>query len=61
MNALFLALKDNVWPTLSKFVPITYGMELLKGAVAYGYSLSDLLYPLIVLCFMSVVDRKLST
>jgi ABC-2 type transport system permease protein len=46
---------SNVLLTLSKFVPITYGMELLKGAVVYGYSLSDLLYPLSVLCFMGVV------
>jgi ABC-2 type transport system permease protein len=46
---------SNVLLTLSKFVPITYGMELLKGAVVYGHSLSDLLYPISVLCFMGIV------
>lgn len=40
---------------LSKFVPVTYGMDLLKGAVVYGYSFSDLLYPMSVLFLMGVV------
>uniref|UniRef100_A0A7U3YGH4 ABC-2 type transporter n=1 Tax=Geobacillus sp. (strain Y4.1MC1) TaxID=581103 RepID=A0A7U3YGH4_GEOS0 len=41
--------------TLSKFVPVTYGMELLKGSAVYGNSISDLLYPISVLFFMGVV------
>jgi ABC-2 type transport system permease protein len=41
--------------TLSKFVPVTYGMELLKGAAVYGNSISDLLYPISILFFMGVV------
>ncbi|MEK4381025.1 ABC transporter permease [Aeribacillus sp. FSL K6-2848] len=40
---------------LSKFVPVTYGMDLLKGAVVYGYSFSDLLYPMSILFLMAVV------
>lgn len=41
--------------TLSKFVPVTYGMELLKGAAVYGNSIGDLLYPISILFFMGVV------
>ncbi|GMB09192.1 ABC transporter permease [Thermolongibacillus altinsuensis] len=46
---------SNVLLTLSKFVPVTYGMELLKRAVIYGDSFTDLLYPISILCFMGVV------
>lgn len=41
--------------TLSKFVPITYGMEILEGTVMYGERFSDVLYPVSVLVFMGVI------
>jgi ABC-2 type transport system permease protein len=40
---------------LSKFIPITYGMELLKGVTVSGLSVSDLLYPIGLLLLMGVV------
>ncbi|WP_335872993.1 ABC transporter permease [Bacillus sp. 2205SS5-2] len=40
---------------LAKLVPITYGMEALKGAAVYGLSLSELLMPMSVLTLMGVV------
>ncbi|WP_243290871.1 ABC transporter permease [Bacillus sp. FJAT-47783] len=46
---------SDIMVTLSKFVPITYGMELLKGATIYGLSFTDMLYPIAVLTFMGVV------
>lgn len=46
---------SKVLLTLSKFVPVTYGMEMLKGAAIYGNSLNDLLYPISILFFMGVV------
>jgi ABC-2 type transport system permease protein len=46
---------SKVLLTLAKFVPVTYGMELLKGAAVYGNSISELLYPVSILCFMGVV------
>ncbi|WP_316252544.1 ABC transporter permease [Bacillus aquiflavi] len=46
---------SDVMLTLSKFVPITYGMEALKGATVYGYSLSELMYPMSILFLMGVV------
>lgn len=41
--------------TLSKFVPITYAIDLLEGTVVYGKSLNDLFYPVSVLILMGVV------
>jgi len=40
---------------LSKIVPITYGMEALKGVAYYDYGWSELLYPLSVMCLFGVV------
>ncbi|WAA13140.1 ABC transporter permease [Fervidibacillus halotolerans] len=41
--------------TLSKFVPITYGMESLKGATVYGASLNELIEPVSILILMGVL------
>ena len=41
--------------TLSKLNPVTYGMEVLKGAAVYGYPLGDLLFPISILLLMGVV------
>ncbi|MGY0693795.1 ABC transporter permease [Virgibacillus sp. FSP13] len=41
--------------TLSKLVPITYGMEVLNGVAVYGYPMSELLYPISILLLMGVV------
>ncbi|KGX86602.1 ABC transporter permease [Pontibacillus litoralis] len=41
--------------TLSKINPLTYGMEILKGAVLYNYSFEQLLYPISILLLMGVV------
>lgn len=41
--------------TLSKFVPITYAIDLLEGTVVYGKSFGDLFYPVSVLILMGVV------
>lgn len=40
---------------LAKIVPITYGMEVLKGATVYNYSFTELLYPISILILMTVV------
>lgn len=40
---------------ISKVIPVTYGMELLKGAVISKSSLQDLLYPIGILLLMGVV------
>lgn len=40
---------------LSKVVPITYGMEVLNGVAVYGYSISELLFPISVLLLMGVI------
>ncbi|WP_188456704.1 ABC transporter permease [Virgibacillus oceani] len=40
---------------LSKVVPITYGMEVLNGVAIYGYSFSEILYPISILLLMGVV------
>lgn len=40
--------------TLSQFVPITYGMEVLNGIVLYGYQIGELLYPMSILILMGV-------
>lgn len=40
---------------LSKFDPITYGMEALNGIVVYEYSLGEVLYPISILLLMGVV------
>ncbi|RDW19826.1 ABC transporter permease [Oceanobacillus chungangensis] len=41
--------------TLSKVNPITYGMEMLNGAVVYQYPLQELLFPISILFLMGVV------
>jgi len=40
---------------LSKLVPITYGMEALKGVAYYTYTWADLLQPLSSLCLIGVI------
>jgi len=40
---------------LSKVVPITYGMEALKGVAYYAYSWSDLLQPVLIMSLIGVV------
>ncbi|MBB6446673.1 ABC transporter permease [Bacillus benzoevorans] len=40
---------------LSKINPVTYGMELLNGAVVYRYPFEDLLFPMSILFLMGVV------
>ncbi|KNE21895.1 ABC transporter permease [Virgibacillus pantothenticus] len=40
---------------LSKINPLTYGMEILHGAVNYGYSFEQLFYPISILLLMGVV------
>ena len=40
---------------LSKINPVTYGMEMLNGAVVYQYPLEELLYPISILFLMGVV------
>ncbi|WP_164669662.1 ABC transporter permease [Virgibacillus doumboii] len=40
---------------LAKFVPITYGMEVLNGIAVYGYPIGDLLYPISILLLMGVM------
>lgn len=46
---------SEILTVLSKVVPITYGMELLKGATIFGLSYSELLYPISILILMGVV------
>lgn len=40
---------------LSKVVPVTYGMEALKGIAYHSYSLPDLMQPILYLCLIGVV------
>ena len=40
---------------MSKFVPLTYGMEALKGATIYGQDWVTLLYPMGMMTLMGVV------
>lgn len=40
---------------LSKFDPITYGMEILNGVAIYGYPIDELLYPISILLLMGVL------
>ncbi|MBE3569391.1 MAG: ABC transporter permease [Bacillales bacterium] len=46
---------SQVLLTISKFVPVTYGMQALKEATIYHYSFSELLYPISILFLMGVV------
>jgi ABC-2 type transport system permease protein len=46
---------SNILLFISKFVPITYGMELLKGATVYNWSMAELLFPASVLVMMGVL------
>lgn len=65
ISVSFAMLGGAYWPieiissetllTLSKAIPITYGMELLKGATISGLSYSELLYPIAILILMGVV------
>lgn len=40
---------------LAKFVPVTYGMEVLKGVAVYGYPIGELLLPISILLLMGVM------
>ncbi|GAA0595587.1 linearmycin resistance permease LnrN [Virgibacillus siamensis] len=40
---------------LSKFDPITYGMEILYGVAIYGHPINELLYPMSILLLMGVL------
>ncbi len=40
---------------LSKFIPITYGMEVLYGVTLYGYNIEQLLHPVGILLLMTVL------
>ena len=40
---------------IAKFVPLTYGMEALKGATVYGYDWNALLYPMGIMTLMGIV------
>jgi len=40
---------------LSKIVPVTYGMEALKGVAYYDYGWSELAGPLSIMCLFTVV------
>lgn len=65
ISVSFAMLGGAYWPieiitsdtllTISKAIPITYGMELLKGATISGLSYSELLYPISILILMGVV------
>ncbi|MGM7683128.1 ABC transporter permease [Cytobacillus sp. Hm23] len=46
---------SEVLLAISKVLPLTYGMELLKGAVIYDYSMSDFIFPISILCLMGVL------
>jgi len=46
---------SKVLLTVSKFDPITYGMEALKGVTIYGMNISDLMYPISILVLMGVI------
>lgn len=64
ISVSFAMLGGAYWPieivtsdfllALSKIIPITYGMELLKGATISGLSYSDLLFPISILLLMGV-------
>lgn len=65
ISVSFAMLGGAYWPieiitsdtllTISKAIPITYGMVLLKGATISGLSYSELLFPISILILMSVV------
>lgn len=65
LSVSFAMLGGAYWPieivsselllSISKAIPITYGMEVLKGATISGLSYSDLLYPISILVLMGVV------
>lgn len=65
ISVSFAMLGGAYWPieivtsdfllAISKVIPITYGMEILKGATISGLSYSDLLYPISILLLMGVV------
>ena len=46
---------EEIYDYFFKAIPITYGMELLKGATISGLSYSELLYPISILILMGVV------
>lgn len=64
ISVSFAMLGGAYWPieivtsdfllALSKLIPITYGMEILKGVTISGYSYREVLYPISILILMGV-------
>lgn len=46
--------ESKIMLTLSSFVPVTYGIDILKGVYMYNYSFEQILYPISILLFMTV-------
>ncbi|MBU9712358.1 ABC transporter permease [Evansella tamaricis] len=65
VSVSFAMLGGAYWPieivtsdiirTISYFVPVTYGMELLKGATLFQWSFHQFIFPTAVLVFMGVL------
>lgn len=47
--------ESEIMLTLAKFVPTTYGADIMKGVAVYGSSFSDLLQPIGILLLMGVM------
>lgn len=47
--------ESKIMLALSNFTPITYAMETLNGVVLYGYSISEVLFPVSILILMGVI------
>ncbi|WP_174616145.1 ABC transporter permease [Virgibacillus ihumii] len=47
--------QSEIMLLLSKFDPITYGMEILYGAAIYGQPVDELLFPMSILLLMGVL------
>lgn len=47
--------ESTVMLTMSKLIPLTYGLEVLNGVTTYGYSLAEMIYPISILLLMSVL------
>lgn len=51
---------SNVMISLSKIVPITYGMDLLKGVTIHGYELQQSFYSVVILLLMGIIMMGIS-
>lgn len=47
--------ESNFMLTMSRFIPLTYGLEVLSGVTTYGHSLAEMSYPISILLLMSVL------